>query len=302
MNAETHDTTPQRRPVLVGIDESESSMAAVRWAAEEAVARGLPLQLVHATPYDHPVVIRGVHGAESMLARARTVARHFADGVEVSSRLVTGPAATVLREASTEASLLVLGLTGGGRVSEVLLGSTTLAVSGRAGCPVVGVRTWPIPPSPRPEIVLGLDADTDPAVLDTALRMAEHRGCSVVVVHCAHGADADASGTTPGWLQDQLTTAHDHHPEIKVHTEVHTGLGMNTTNTLLQRAARADAVVVGTRNRGPAARIVLGSTSRGLLRHSQAPVVVVGPGVRADAEADDGVRRPERARDRAAHR
>jgi Universal stress protein family len=37
--------------------------------------------------------------------------------------------------------------------------------------------------------------------------------------------------------------------------------------------------VVGTRARGPAARALLGSTSRALLRHSACPVAVIRPDV-----------------------
>jgi nucleotide-binding universal stress UspA family protein len=35
-------------PVVVGIDGSDPSRVALRWAAEEAVRRGLPLRIVHA--------------------------------------------------------------------------------------------------------------------------------------------------------------------------------------------------------------------------------------------------------------
>ena len=38
------------RPVLAGVDGSERSMAAVAWAAREAVLRGVPLRLVQASP------------------------------------------------------------------------------------------------------------------------------------------------------------------------------------------------------------------------------------------------------------
>jgi hypothetical protein len=48
---------------------------------------------------------------------------------------------------------------------------------------------------------------------------------------------------------------------------------------LLVQAGEAQLVVVGTRSRGAAARALLGSTSRGLLRHSPCPVAVVRPGI-----------------------
>lgn len=296
MNTETSGSTRPARPVLVGVDDSESSISAVRWAAEEAVARGLPLELLHVTPYAQPIAPAGPHGAQSILARGRTVARRHADGVDVRTRLVTGAAATALVEASAGASLLVLGLIGGGRTEEILLGSTTLAVSGHAACPVVGVRSWPMPVSTRREIMLGLDADTEQAVLDTAFDMAEQRGCDVVVVHCTSDRELESGDSGPAWLEDELAAARRRHPAVNAHTEVHGGLAVNVTNTLLRQSARAEAVVVGTRNRGPAARILLGSTSRGLLRHSQVPVVVVGPEVSHDDSGDISERASRAAR------
>lgn len=295
MNAETSGSVPRTRPIVVGVDDAESSLAAVRWAAEEAVVRGLPLELLHVTPYDHPVAPGSAHGAQSILARGRTVARRHVDGVDVSTRLVTGTAAAALVEASADATLLVVGLTGGGRADEILLSSTSLGVSGRAACPVVGVRSWPLPASTRGEIVLGIDADTEEAVLDTAFELAERRGRDLVVVHCASGKDPDAGNGGPPWLEDQLAAARRRHPAVKAHTQVHTGLALNIVNTLLRQAARAEAIVVGTRNQGRAARIVLGSTSRGLLRHSQVPVIVVGP----DVVRDESARTSGRARDAA---
>jgi nucleotide-binding universal stress UspA family protein len=280
MNTESTGRIPQTRPIVVGVDDSESSIAAVRWATEEAVARGLPLELLHVTPYDHPVAPGGPRGAQSILARGRTVARRQAEGVQVSTRLITGTATDALRKASTEASLLVLGLIGGGRADEVLVGSTTLAVSGSATCPVVGVRSWPPPASTHGEIVVGIDADTEQTVLDAAFAMAAQRGRGLVVLHCTSSRDPETSGSEPVWLHEQLAQARRRHPDVKVVVEVHTGgLGMNITNTLLRQSARAEAVVVGSHDRGPAARMLMGSTSRGLLRHSQVPVVVIGPQV-----------------------
>jgi nucleotide-binding universal stress UspA family protein len=279
MNAETTGSHPIQ-PIVAGVDDSAHSLAAARWAAEEAVARGLPLQLVHVTPYDHPVNEPGVHTAESILALARTEARRHAEGVCATTRLITGTPGVTLLEASADAALLVLGLTGGGRVDEVLLGSATLAVSGRAECPLVGVRAWPLPSSTRREIVLGVGPDTEANVLETAFEMAERRSSELLVVHC--GADGgyenpEAVDAVPQWLEDELADGKRRYPAVKVHCHVSAGL---VANTLLRQAARAEALVVGSRNRGRATRILLGSTSRALLRHSQVPVVVVGPNVR----------------------
>jgi hypothetical protein len=50
MNAETSGSVPRTRPIVVGVDDAESSLAAVRWAAGEAVVRGLALERRHVNP------------------------------------------------------------------------------------------------------------------------------------------------------------------------------------------------------------------------------------------------------------
>src|SRR3954468_8241621 len=42
---------PPPRALLVGVDGSDCALAAVRWAAEEAQRRDVPLRIVHAAPY-----------------------------------------------------------------------------------------------------------------------------------------------------------------------------------------------------------------------------------------------------------
>jgi hypothetical protein len=66
------------------------------------------------------------------------------------------------------------------------------------------------------------------------------------------------------------------YPEVALGIEVSIE---HPADALVEWSTRSQLVVVGTRGRGPAARALLGSTSRALLRHSACPVAVIRPDV-----------------------
>jgi nucleotide-binding universal stress UspA family protein len=105
---------PASVPILVGVDGSLGSHAAIRWAAAEAVLRGAPLCLVHgiAVPMDFGAYR---HFGRTVLAAARTVARQnvpVGEQVDVSTYLSEEPAVHVLVEWSRQADLVIVGSRG----------------------------------------------------------------------------------------------------------------------------------------------------------------------------------------------
>jgi nucleotide-binding universal stress UspA family protein len=92
--------------VMVGVDGSPSSVAAVELAAREAVVRGLGLHIVHAFrrsatfPYQEPGAI---------VEQAVTAACKVSPDIAITSELADGPAASVLLEGSRRAALVVVG-------------------------------------------------------------------------------------------------------------------------------------------------------------------------------------------------
>lgn len=143
--------------IVVGIDSSEPSVEALRFAIDECRLRGAKLQAVHAwqlpfvptsqdpflagglidIPLIDPADLRGV--AEQQLAE--TVASVDGHGVEVEQIVVEGHPAEALVEASAEAEMLVVGSRGHGGFAELLLGSVSHACAQHARCPVAIVRT-----------------------------------------------------------------------------------------------------------------------------------------------------------------
>lgn len=143
-------TRTQDGRVVVGIDGSESSRAAVRVAATEARLRRVGLQAVHAvhwdrigteliTPTEDQLVEWGRHLVDHQLA---DLSQHLADaGVEAQPVIVHGHPGDVLVEYSRTADLLVLGSRGHNPLTSLLLGSTSDYCAHHATCPVMIVRS-----------------------------------------------------------------------------------------------------------------------------------------------------------------
>lgn len=137
--------------IVVGVDGSEHSLDALRWAAEEARLRGAPLHVVGT--FTTPIMSTGYEvavpdptdlqaAADTMLGAAIDAVRETGDldGVEVDSEVLEGHAGERLIGLSEEADLLVVGARGHGGFMGLLLGSVTTYVVNHAHCPVVVVR------------------------------------------------------------------------------------------------------------------------------------------------------------------
>ena len=134
--------------VVVGVDGSEGSRRALRWAAAEAAARGDALELVHVwePPQAYAPMGLGAYpvdpepiqqAAQEQLDGLVAEARDLAPGVEVRGSLVGGAPAQALLEAARTADLLVVGSRGMGGFRSLLLGSVSQQVTHHAPCPVV---------------------------------------------------------------------------------------------------------------------------------------------------------------------
>jgi nucleotide-binding universal stress UspA family protein len=137
---------------VVGVDGSDRSREALRWAVEEAKLRKDKVLAVHA--WEPPVVpavdippapdppvylpeliAQAQEGAEALVER---VTAAFAnEGVDVEPMAIEGGAASVLVEVAEDADLLVVGSRGRGGLAGLLLGSISQQVAQHARCPVV---------------------------------------------------------------------------------------------------------------------------------------------------------------------
>ena len=131
-------------PVVVGVDGSEGSQRALRWAAEYARMSGAPLQAVMAwdlpTNYGMPANYDDVDFTKEAEAKLEQTLAAVGDLGAVQQRVEQGHPAAVLVSASEHARLLVIGSHGHGVFAASLLGSVSHKCIHHAHCPVVVVR------------------------------------------------------------------------------------------------------------------------------------------------------------------
>ncbi|MEV0946693.1 universal stress protein [Rhodococcus sp. NPDC049939] len=145
-----YEVTGAEGPVVVGVDGSEHSMAAISIAFEEAALRGCELVAVHA--WSDVKLPKGASGDdESRVQHALTEqtavlsaslagrAEEFPD-VDVRMEVVIDDPVRNLRKQADNARLLVVGSRGRGGFTSMLLGSTSRALMHSVRCPLLIVR------------------------------------------------------------------------------------------------------------------------------------------------------------------
>ncbi|GAA3237322.1 universal stress protein [Pseudonocardia petroleophila] len=300
-----------RRTVVVGVDGSDSATDAVRWGAAEAARRRVPLRLVigfgwpaeehlpHGTAYREQLLGR----ARGHLAAAAGVAAAQQPGLDVEQQLIVGSPIAVLGAEAERAQLVVVGDRGASRLEGLLLGSVAVALAAHAACPVAVVR-WAERESAENgslPVVLGVDGSaTSQAAIAFAFEAASARKVPVVAVHTWSGMVFDPGVASMGidWaaiedaerelLADQLAGWAEKFPDTFVEQVVTRD---RPAHALLEQAARAQLVVVGSRGRGEVAGLVLGSVGNALVHRSPCPVVVVRPDAAAPVQPGGRERR-----------
>ena len=141
--------------IVVGVDGSPSSRAALRWAVRQARFTGGTVDAVMA--WQIPLMLQNYLWAPIYAEESRDIAEDArkkidavlgeeiepADSQLVRSRVVHGHPAQVLLDAAAGADLLVIGSRGHGGFAEALLGSVSQHCVHHAHCPVLIMRGGP---------------------------------------------------------------------------------------------------------------------------------------------------------------
>jgi nucleotide-binding universal stress UspA family protein len=288
------------RPVVVGVDGSGSAYRAVEWAAAEAVRRGAELRLVRAfswTTSERPIRDGGrvaqyrdelLKIARGQVARAARIAADVRPEVETTTQVAIGAPIEVLGSEARRAQLLVLGDRGLGGLAGLLLGSVAVGLAAHGACPVVIVRgERGAAGNEESPVVVGIDdSSISEAALAFAFDAAAARGVGLVVVHAwSPTAIDDALAPVMDWdaataeedalLAERLAGWERKHPEVAVRRTV---VRNGAVRSLVAASREAQLVVVGSRGRGNATGLLLGSVSHGVLHASHCPVAIVRPG------------------------
>lgn len=287
------------RSVVVGVDGSASALRAVRWGAAEAARRQVPLRLVIAFGWtlEHVAARPGLDGSyrDTLLARAQgqlvsavEAARLEGLGIDVHSELVVGSPIQVLGAEARQAQLVVIGDRGLTRLEGLLVGSVAIGLAAHASCPVVVVRGDEREPSdPSLPVLVGVDGSaTSDAAIGFAMEAAAARSVPLVALHTWSDMlfDPAMAVVMPSWdvleaeerkmLADQVGVWSQKFPDVVVELLVTRD---QPAHHLLERSARAQLVVVGSRGHGQVVGMALGSVSNALVHRARCPVAVVRP-------------------------
>jgi nucleotide-binding universal stress UspA family protein len=150
--AQADETTSTHTRVVVGVDGSAGSIAALRWAAQEASLRGVGVHVVMAWQRQRAYGFANVFGVgmdptfdteESLAKEAVEEAMRLVEGagrkreVSMTWATVEGHPAMALLAVVEDGDILVVGSRGHGGFVGALLGSVTQHVVAHARCPVV---------------------------------------------------------------------------------------------------------------------------------------------------------------------
>ena len=133
--------------IVVGVDGSDCSIEALRWAIEEGRLRGATVEALHVwhIPYVGLPGVSPPYPEDEFVAYEAQIlddAITAAGGIDgsIERGVVKGHAANELIESSRRADLVVVGSHGHGGVAGTLLGSVSQRVVMHADCPVVVMR------------------------------------------------------------------------------------------------------------------------------------------------------------------
>ncbi|MGW0877128.1 universal stress protein [Streptomyces sp. NPDC002740] len=262
--------------VVVGVDGSATSLAAVEAAATVAARRGAALRVVHADVPVKPRLMVPDPMSRTLVHEAATHALDVAPGVAVTTAVVPGDAVYVLEAESRAADLIVVGSGGRGGVLGLLLGSTPVSLATHSHCPVMTVRAEHRTSADAGPVVLGVDGspDSDEAV-DVAFAEAAQRRAELVAVH-AWQPGKDSAGAVPESSVELLARAIAGHtdtcPDVRIRRDLVSG---TAREVLLEASKAAQVLIVGARGRGAIAGLLLGSVSQAVMTHAHCPVVTV---------------------------
>jgi len=283
-----------RDPILVGVDGSEPSSAALRYGAHEALRQGTSIQLVHVVPNYMPmspmlplppsVELRDV--GRHILDQATQQAQQLLAPENVDSSLLGGARIPALVRAAEHARLVVLGAQHHAAVERVLTGSALAGVASRATCPVVAVPADWTPTQEHHTVVAGVkDTQHSSELVRRALQIAAERNARLILIHTWElqgGYDDMITSRVESdeWadrerlaIEKSISGTRQEYADVPVEIRVIHGQAARE----LQRASDEADLLLVARHHHAIPFGHLGGTGRAVLRESHCPVEVVPP-------------------------
>lgn len=254
------------RRVVIGVDETSESWAALHWAAQESLFRNLPLRIVHVYKGSRRHDLRYAEDGHDVFDAAMGFAHTRLGMSRVTGALVSGEPVSALLAESVGAELLVLGSTRSPDPVSVALTSVSAELARQATCPVLVVRGK----EPWPRVLVGVEhPDRCSNLLEFAFDETGERCQRLSVVHCFDGStrtEFDQEQT----LGDRLAVLERKNPDVLVTTEF---VEDDPAAFLVERSRHAGLVVVGRSHHGRG--LLTGSVSQRVLYGASCSVAVV---------------------------
>ena len=282
--------------ILVAVDGSPESDAAVRWAAGEAELHRLPVTLVHAVV---PVVtswpVRSLQAefnewqednARQVLEQGQKILQSNLGApalASVGTEVLHDYAVPALVGASKDAQMIVVGSRGMGAFGRAVLGSVSGGVVRHARCPVAIVHAEEAQsPDNISPILLGIDGSpASEAATALAFDEASRRGVELVALHAwsdvgvfpvlgMHWQEYEDEGHEI--LGERLAGWQEQYPDVVVRRRI---VCDRPARWLIEESQQAQLVIVGSHGRGGFPGMLLGSVSTAVAEGAKAPVFVV---------------------------
>ena len=289
--------------IVVAVDGSDASNEAVRWAANTAAKREIPLRLASSYTMPQFLYAEGMAPPKELydelqgetldkIEAARKIALEVAPDIKIGHTVAEGSPIDMLLEMSNDVTMIVLGSRGLGGLSGMVMGSVSAAVVSHSTCPVVVVRedSGVTESSKYGPVVVGVDgSDVSQKATEYAFAEAHARGSELIAVNTWMDMQVQASlaGLTAAqkeWEQtekeqkqmmdERLSALAEKYPEVPVKKIVTRD---RPVRALAENAENAQLLVTGSHGRGGFKGMLLGSTSRALLQSAPCPMMVVRP-------------------------
>ena len=305
MSRENEQDTPvvEASDVVVAVDGSPASNNAVRWAANTAAKRDVPLRLAASYTLPQFLYSEGMVPPQELyddLQRetlrktddAREIALSVNPDLRIGHAVAEGSPIDMLLEMSRDAAMIVMGSRGLGGLSGMVLGSVSGAVVSHASCPVVVVREDNAVNDENKygPVVVGVDgSEVSRRATEVAFQEAQARGAELIAVHTWIDSQVQAPGAGFAITEDRWEEVHTEKSELldnylrelgEAYPDVQMGKIITRdrpVRALTEAAAGAQLLVTGSHGRGGFKGMLLGSTSRALLQSAPCPMMVVRP-------------------------
>lgn len=275
---------------LVGVDGSEQSHAALRWALGLAATTGARVEAVAAWSIPPEIVAPVYVGAsyvpmESLQAAAEDRLSTAVAGVDepdqVRQVVVQGIAGPVLAKQSARFDLVVVGRTGQGRLSRMVSGSTARYLAAHAHCPVALVGDQSVAVD---SIVVGIDGSAHSlGALRWATALSDTALSDTVPVTLVHAHDHGVLERVP--LPPAVRAVLDARPETLLHDAIESGgydpdslltevVAGDARSTIVDRIEPHQLLVLGAAGHNQVAAAVFGSVAGYAIDHCAGPVVI----------------------------